>query len=203
MPVDAGTILRVVAELIVPQTTVMQNVFYCKFNDTGPSNENQDVVDDARDWCDAIYGELTAQMKSTIDSGEVKVYQWDTVGLDWDELGSAFLTVDFTNVDDMLPHGVAAIITGRTFNPDVSGRKFFGGFCEDQQNVSLIGAAAAIALGLAGVEWLTSFTGVATGSTFHTGVWSVAQSAFRQFVDILIVNAVMGYQRRRKPGVGI
>lgn len=203
MAVAAGTILRVVGELIVPQSTVMQNVFYCKFDDNGTSNDEQDVVDDCRDWLDDIYGELVAQMKNTIDSGEVKVYEWDTVGLDWDEIGSAFLTVNFTNAGDMLPHGVAAVITGRTFDPDVSGRKFFGGFCEDQQVGSVIGAAAATALALAGSEWLTTFTGAATASTFKTGVWSVAQSTFRQFVATLIVNGIMGYQRRRKPGVGI
>lgn len=203
MTVEAGTILRVVAELLVPSTTVMQNVFYCKFNDTGGSNENQDVVDDARDWCDAIYTTLEDQVKDLIDPGEVKVYVWDTVGLDWDELGSATMVTTFLNGSNMLPHGVAAVITGRTFNPDVNGRKFFGGFCEDQQDVSLLVPAAIVALAFAGSEWQTTFTGLATGSTFHTGVWSVAQSAFRQFVDILIINAVMGYQRRRKPGVGI
>lgn len=203
MSIEAGTILRVVAELLVPSTTVMQNVFYCKFNDTGGSNEDQDVVDDCRDWCDDIYGELVDEMKDQIDSGEVKVYEWDTVGLDWDEVGSATMLVNFVNTDNMLPHGAAAVITGRTFNPDVNGRKFFGGFCESEQDSSLLIAGAVVALGLAGSEWLTTFTGLATGSTFHTGVWSVAQAAFRQFVDILIINAVMGYQRRRKPGVGI
>jgi hypothetical protein len=203
MSVEAGAILRVVGELIMPQGTVAQNVFYATFNDTGGSNADQDVVDDLVDWLGEIYGDLAAQMKDTILGGECKVYEWDTIGLDWDELGSNTLDITPSNGSEMLPHGVAAVVTGRTFDADVNGRKFFAGFGEDQSTASSVGAAALTALLLAAAEWVTTFTGAATGSTFYPGVWSVVQEAFRRFVDNIIVNGFYGYQRRRKPGVGI
>lgn len=203
MSVEAGTILRVVAELIAPQSSVMQNVFYTKFDDTGGSNENQDVVDDCVDWVDALYLTLVDEINASVIPGEVKVYLWDTIGLDWDELGSGSMGTSFTNADQMLPHGVAAIVSARTFNPDVTGRKFFGGFAEDQQSQSILDAAAVIALAFTASAWIEPFTGLATGSVFKPGVWSVVDVAFRQFVETVIINALMGYQRRRKPGVGI
>lgn len=203
MSVEAGTTLRAVAELIMPASTVAQNVYVASFNDTGGSNADQDVVDDMVDWCNAMYLQLVDQMNDTVLPGEVKVYEWDPIGLDWDELGSGTMTFVTANVSQMLPHGVAAVITGRTFNPDVNGRKFFAGFGEDMCSGSNLTGAALTALLLAGAQWLTTFTGTATGSTFYPGVWSVVDSAFRRFVDNLIVNGIVGYQRRRKPGVGI
>lgn len=203
MSIQADTVLRVVSELIMPQTTVAQNVFYAKFLDDGGSNADQDVVDDCVDWMDQIFSDILTLVVSSIDAGECKVYQWDPVGLDWDEVGSNVMTVTFTDADQMLPHGVAAIITGRTVDPDVNGRKYFAGFGEDTCGSSNLSGAAITALLLAGAEWLVPFVGAATGSTFDSGVWSTTQVAFKKFVDNLIVNGVVGYQRRRKPGVGI
>jgi hypothetical protein len=203
MAIEAGAVLRVVAELVMPGSTVAQNVFYATFNDTGGSNADQDVVDDLVDWVDDIFNTIVNQMADSIVAGEVKVYQWDDVDLDWDEIGSNVATFVPADVGEMLPHGVAAVITGRTFDADVNGRKFFAGFGEAEQAGSYWVALALTNLILAGAEWLTSFTGAATGSTFYPGVWSTVQVIFRRFVDNLIVNGVAGYQRRRKPGVGI
>lgn len=203
MSIEAGAILRVVAELIMPGSTVAQNVFYAQFNDTGGSNADQDVVDDLVDWVDDIFNQIVNQMSDTITAGEVKVYQWDALDLDWDEIGSNVATFAPADVGEMLPHGVAAVMTGRTFDADVNGRKFFAGFSEGEQDGSYWVALALTNLLLAGAQWLTTFAGTATGSTFYPGVWSVAQVVFRRFVDNLIVNGVAGYQRRRKPGVGI
>jgi hypothetical protein len=203
MSIEAGAILRVVAELIMPGATVAQNVYYATFNDTGGSNADQDVVDDLVDWVDDIYNQIVDQMDDAIVAGEVKVYIWDTLDLDWDEIGSGVATFVPASVDEMLPHGVAAVMTGRTFDADVNGRKFFAGFAEDEQNQSNWNSGALTNLLLAGAQWLTTFSGAATGSTFYPGVWSTVQVVFRRFVDNLIVNGIAGYQRRRKPGVGI
>lgn len=203
MSIEAGAILRVVAELIMPGSTVAQNVFYATFNDTGGSNADQDVVDDLVDWIDDIFDQIDLQMHSSITAGEVKVYIWDVLDADWDEIGSNVSTYVPAGGGDMLPHGVAAVMTGRTFDADVNGRKFFAGFSELSQSGSNWGGTALTDLLLAGAVWLTTFSGTATGSTFYPGVWSVVQVVFRRFVDNLIVNGIAGYQRRRKPGVGI
>ena len=187
----------------MPQATVAQNVFYAMFLDDGGSNADQDVVDDCAEWLDDIYGALDSEIQATVVPGECKVFQWDPIGGDWDEVGSQTLTFATSGTDQMLPHGVAPVITGRTVDPDVNGRKFFAGFDEAQCNESQVAGTALTALLVAGALWLAPFTGTATGSTFDGGVWSGVQLAFKKFVDNLIVNGIIGYQRRRKPGVGI
>lgn len=203
MSVSANTILRVVGEVVMPATSLAQNVFYTKFLDDGGSNDDQDVIDDCAYWVDQIYNELTSQMSTLITPGECVVYQWDPIDLDWDELGSAALSDVFAGAGDMLPHGVAAVVTGRTVDPDVNGRKFFPGFVEAMCSESAWSGTALTALALAGAEWVTPYTGIETGSGFAPGVWSTVQSEFKAFVINYIINAIAGYQRRRKPGVGI
>lgn len=203
MAVAAGTILRAVAEVIMPSSTVAQNVFYLQFDDDGTSNSDQDVVDDIVEWLDIVYTSFKGKVSDTVLPGEVKVYKWDTVGLDWDEVGSNSLVTVFSGTDQMLPHGVAPVITGRTSDPDVNGRKFLPGFAEDTCNASALTGATISALLITAALWVTDFTGTLTGSNFNPGVWSVVQVAFKAFVDHIIVNGIIGYQRRRKPGVGI
>lgn len=203
MSIPADTVIRCVAELLLPQTSIAQNVFYVKFLDDGGSNADQDVVDDIADYLDALYLAVADEMSDQVVLNEVKCYLWDTVGLDWDEIGSAALTITPNDTGHMLPHGVAAVVTGRTVDPDVNGRKFFPGYGENSQIESTLNGAAITALLVAAAIWVTPFVGTATGSTFDPGVWSVVQVAFKKFVDHIIVNGIMGYQRRRKPGVGI
>lgn len=203
MSIAADTVLRAVAEVLLPGTNIAQNVFYFKFLDDGGSNADQDVVDDIAARCNSIYLALRDQMCDVATVGEVKVYQWDPIGLDWDEVGSAAMTVTLLDTGQMLPHGVAPVVTGRTVDPDVNGRKFFPAYGENAQDESTLNGAALTALAIGGALWISAFVGASTGSTIDPGVWSVTQVAFKKFVDHLIVNAIMGYQRRRKPGVGI
>lgn len=203
MSIAANTVLRVVAEMLMPGTNIAQNVYYFKFLDDGSSNADQDVVDDCRDRCNAIMVAMSEAIADVVILGEVKVYQWDTVGLDWDEVGSNSMSGVMVNTAQMLPHGVAPVVTGRTVDPDVNGRKFWPGFAESMTDASTLNSTALTELLLAGAVWIVAFTGANTGSGFDSGVWSVTQVAFKKFVDNLIVNGIVGYQRRRKPGVGI
>lgn len=203
MSIPADTVLRAVAEILLPGTNIAQNVYYLKFLDDGGSNADQDVVDDIVDYLDTIYNAIKNQISDTVTLGEVKVYMWDTVGLDWDEIGSNSMTITMLDTGHMLPHGVAPVVTGRTVDPDVNGRKFFPGYGENSTTASTLNGTALTALLIAAALWITPFVGSASGSTFDPGVWSTVQVVFKKFVDHIIVNAIIGYQRRRKPGVGI
>lgn len=203
MSIAANTVLRAVAELLLPGTNIAQNVWYFRFLDDGGSNADQDVVDDIVDQLDSMYNSLRNEVSDTVILGEVKVYQWDVVGADWDEVGSGVLATVMLDTGHMLPHGVAPVVTARTTDPDVNGRKFFAGYGENSCNASTLNGTALTALLVIGAQWVLGFTGTATGSAFDAGVWSVKLLAFKKFVDNFIINAIVGYQRRRKPGVGI
>lgn len=203
MSISADTVLRAVAELLMPGTNIAQNVWYFKFLDDGGSNADQDVVDDVTEQLDAMYNSLRNEVSEDVTLNEVKVYQWDTVGQDWDEVGSGVMTNAMLDTGHMLPHGVAPVLTARTVDPDVNGRKFFAGYGENSQIASTLNGTALTALLVIGAQWVLGFTGTATGSGFDAGVWSIKLLQFKKFVDNFIVNGVLGYQRRRKPGVGI
>lgn len=203
MAVPDGAILRVVASLLFPESVIAQNVFYAVFADTGASNDDDDVISDLVDWIEGIYANLNAQIQLDVSATDIKVYIYDATDPDWDEVGSDVLSDAFAGTDEMLPHGVAAVQHAKTTNPDVQATKYWGGFDEDTQNKSIVTSTATTALVAAGLDWVTAFVGAATGGDFGPGVWSPTMTNFLLFNGVYVTNGYMGYQRRRKPGVGI
>lgn len=202
MAVADQTILRVVPSLILPDNVVAQNVFYCRFNDDGSSTDEEDVSDDAVDWVDDIYGEMSSAISTDLTPDICKVYFYDSVGEDWDELGSSLLSFTPSASGDPLPHGTAALVHALSTDPDVRASKYFAGFTEAHHDSLRWTAGTLTQLANAGLEWGADHIGGATGATFNPGVWSIRLGAFLLLNQDLIVNAIAAYQRRRKPGVG-
>lgn len=203
MAVADGAILRIVASMLFPDSVIAQNVFYAVFTDTGSSTDEQDVVDDLRDWVDDIMTEIENSISNMITPGTVKVYNYDAGDDDWDEVGESNMLWEPVSVVDMLPHGVAALIHAKSSDPDVQAAKFFGGLDEDKQADGTWSAPVLAVLALAAAEWVAPFVGATTGADFFPGVWSVVNSNFFYFNQTVVINSIPAYQRRRKPGVGI
>lgn len=203
MAVAEGTILRVVLQILFPDSSLMQNIFYCILTTAGGSDDDEDVVSDMNDWLEEILGNFNAQLFDTLGGGETVVYEYDTVGEDWDEVGGEVINLGAASAEDMLPHGVAFNIQGNCLDPDVRGRKYFGGFCENNQTDGTWNTSITVPMLAAGADWITAFVGAATGATFTPGVWSPTQVAFKPFSNVIIISNVPAYQRRRKPGVGV
>lgn len=203
MAVADGAILRIVASLLFPDSVIAQNVFYAVFADTGTSDDEQDVVDDLADWVDAMYTDIAQFILATIDPSGIKVYNYDSGDDDWDEVGDAALTFTPIGSGEMVPHGVAQVVHAKTTNPDIQATKFLGGLPEGNKSASTPTAPALAAYGNFNDTWVTPFVGTATGADFAPGVWSPTRTNFFLFSGTTVVNGVLGYQRRRKPGVGI
>jgi hypothetical protein len=133
----------------------------------------------------------------------LKVYNYDAIDDDWDEVGDSVWVDTFIGGGDMLPHGVAGVIHAKSLDPDVQGAKYIGGIVETQHETAGFVAQAMTAMVDFAQIWTQSFVGSATGGDFVPGVWSVVQTNLRLFSGVEIVNVTAGYQRRRKPGVGI
>ena len=203
MAISGGTILKVVVSLAFPSSVVAQNVFWTLYTASGSDHSDNAVLNDLETWVEAIYAELLDLMHTNVSLDNMKVYQYDVSEDDFDEVGEEALVGVGTDAADYLPLGVAAVTNANTEDPDVQGRKFWGGFTE-QENVSGgLTAAALVAVAAAVVEWVTPFTGASTGSGFNVGVWSPTKGTFNDFTGASFINADFGYQRRRKPGVGI
>lgn len=203
MSVAENSILRVVQQLTWSDGNIMQNVFNMTVSGGTPPYDDQEVANDAADWMDEIYDGLAAAMSDELNTGEATVYKYDPVGDDWDEVASDVPTFTPVAGGEYLPTGVAAMIRANSTDPDVQGRKFFGGFTEDVQlDGGWTGTFIALLI-LAALDWITPFVGASTGADFVPGVWSPTQTAFKAFVEHSIVNGIANYQRRRRPGVGI
>lgn len=203
MAVSDGAILRIVASMLFPDNVIAQNVFNAVFADTGGSNDTDDVISDLVDWVEAMYTEVAPAMSDEITSSDIKVYEYDSVDDDWDEVGTDTWSVSFTQSSEMLPHGVACVVHGRTIDPDTLGTKYLGGFAEDQQDASDWISTLLTKAGLFLIEWYTPFVGAATGGDFAPVIWSPTDTVARIMNETGYVNGQVGYQRRRKPGVGI
>lgn len=204
MTVPTGTILRVVASLGYTDGEINQNVYNCRISGGGGPWDELDILDDAEDWLDNMYANVTAAITSDMDGLSTTVYKYDTVGDDWDEVGVNPFTFNPTaGVSDGLPRGVAALITAKSTDPDVDARKYIPGFYEGYLTSGLWIAGAVTALAALGADWVLPFVGAATGADFTPVVWSVVGKAALDLIDTIIVPTIPAYQRRRKNNVGI
>lgn len=133
----------------------------------------------------------------------MRAYVYDPVDDDYDEVGSEALTFTPVNATHALPHGVAGLVNCKTTDPDVNGKKYFGGLAEDQHDDGVWSSAFLTLLTAAAAEWVTPFVGAVTGADFTPGVWSPTRSIFYAMSGTVILPAIAAYQRRRKQGVGI
>lgn len=203
MPVLDDAILRIVASMLWSDAGVNQNVYNAKISGGGGPYDDIDVADDAVDWLDNMYLNITANCSDEIAGNSCIVYKYDTAGLDWDEVTSQVWNWNPGVTSDYLPRAVAALLRLWTTDPDVQGKKYLPGFTEDVNDDGLFGAGVLVNLLAFAADWYTPFVGAATGATFTPGIWSVAQTLFLAGVDHIAVSAIPAYQRRRKRNVGI
>jgi len=181
----------------------MQNVFNAVVTGGGGPWDEEDIVDDAVDWCDTMFANLTANMVNVVDGSQVQVYEYDAVDDDWDEVGSDLWTFNPTGTSDQLARGVAALINAKSLDPDISGKKYLGGLNEAMLTNGLWESAAVTAFANFAADWITSFTGSTSGADWAPGIWSVAETVFKLMSGTYIIPTIPAYQRRRKRGVGV
>lgn len=203
MSVADGDVLRIVASMLWTDGNVNQNVFNVIMGGSGAPWDDVDIIDDAQDWLDDMYANITAHASDEIDGNEVIVYKYDAVGDDWDEVGSQSWTWNPTSVTDQLPRGVAGLVRLWTEDPDVQGKKYIPGLTESSVNDGLFNAGVLTDLLAFAADWYLPFVGAASGGTFTPGIWSVVGKLLVEAVDHIASSAIPAYQRRRKRNVGI
>ena len=203
MSVQVGDILKMVAILNWVDGDIMQNVFNAVIGGTGGPYDDEDIVDDALAWIDALYTGTEGRFTTDVSGSEVRVYIYDSVDDDWDEVGSGAWTFVGTDPGDVLPRGVALLVNAKTIDPDVSGKKYLGGATESGQTDGLWTSTALGGYATWAAEWVDPFVGSVSTADWITGVWSVKNTVFKPFTGTVIIPTIPAYQRRRKQGVGI
>jgi hypothetical protein len=203
MAISNGDVLKIVASLVYPDDVIMMNVFHVVATTIVGDGAEDDVVLDLAQYAFNIYNELAASVGEDMDDDILKMYVYDSIDEDFDEIGSSLWSLGATQTGELLPHGVALMQTFYTIDPDVQGRKYWGGFTElDQVDGSWASQILANAV-LAADEIVGTYVGVETGSTYQPVVWSPTQLNAFLYSGVVISNSIVNYQRRRRPGVGI
>lgn len=203
MTVTVGDILKVVAVMQWDNGNIAQNVFSVLIGGGSGPFANLDVVDDMEDWLDDMYANVAIRMHENMDGSELRVYVYDSVDDDYDEIGSGVWSFLPGNTGDELPLGVAALINAKTTNADVNGKKYLPGMVQTNVVDGLWEGTTLAALVLFGVDWTTAFVGATSAAEFTPGVWSPTRTLFFPFSGTEIIPTIPAYQRRRKQGVGI
>jgi len=203
MSISVGDVLKVVAIAAWLDGSITENVFAAVVAGSGGPFDDADVVDDMVDWVDDMYANLTSKSTDEMDGSEVKVYKYDAVDDDFDEVGSDTWAWNPTSTTEHLPQGVAVLVNCKTSDPDVNGKKYLAGTTEAYNNNGSIESALLTDVAAFALDWVTGFVGATSGATFAPGVWSPTKTMFYAMSGSVIIPTIYAYQRRRKPGVGI
>lgn len=203
MSITVGDILRVVAVMAWTDGDIAQNVFNAVITGSGGPFTDADIVADAKAWLDNMYANMTGEISNQIDGSEVRVYLYDSVDDDWDEVGSDTWTWDPTETNEPSPRGVSILINARTLDPDVSGKKYLAGNTIQDIDDSLFSAAIVANAVLFAADWYTAFTGGTSGASWTPAIWSPTRTNALVLNGTVLVPTIPAYQRRRKQGVGI
>jgi len=196
--VVAGDFVKATARMLLfnGQSTI-ENVFYFRAID-GPGEDSL-VCEELAQWIDDFYKELVAKITTNLTFEDVTCFNVSTE----QPMGSALFpdTAAGSLSGDVLPGGVAALITLRTGRNRTLGRKYLGGFTEGDSNDGALYTGLITALGAAGALMLENFLGEATNVLWQPGIVS-KYGPFWSFTEAVVRN-IWAYQRRRRPGTGI
>jgi hypothetical protein len=203
MSIPIDTVLKIAQSILLPDEQIAINVFWALLGDAvggGPLAES-DVIDAAANYLDLIYAEIDDMISDLIASTVVEVWTVDEPTGDLTPVGDGATTWVGLDTNDPLPNGVAGICSMKTDNTEVTGRKFIPGINEvavDDNNLDTIPFGRLLDFA---VEWATEYTD-ANDVVLSPGVYSGAKANFYAATGTVIANNIVGYQRRRKPGVG-
>lgn len=203
MTIPVGTFLRVVAVMNWLDGEVAQNVFNAVIGGAAGPYDEADIVADALDWVETMYDTITDMLSDNLDGAEIRVYEYDPVDDDFDEVGSSAWVQNFSSAAENLPRGVAMLINCKTIDPDVNGKKYIPGLTEAASEDGLWTAAFITQLLLFAAEWVGPFTGATSTAPWVPGVWSPTRTLGLPMSGTVLAPTIPAYQRRRKEGVGI
>lgn len=203
MSIPEGTIIKIAQNYLLPDEQTAVNVFWQEVNNNaGPGDlDDDDVLDAVANWLDQLYAEVVASLADVIVSTICEVWTVNEATGDLTPVGDAATTWDGTSVNDPLPNGVAGICTLKTTETDVTGRKFLAGYHDTAADDNNLIVAALARLVDFAINWATQYIDP-NDVILDPGVYSTVLASFFGATGTIVANAIVGYQRRRKPGVG-
>lgn len=206
MTIDIGDVIRVVLTWDTPLASLAQNVWHMEMTSGTPVGETATLA--ALDTQYAVaFAEIDQEINDEFEAVQFEIFKWDFTLHQWDGAGARALTGNVgIDAGDYLPHGVAYVVRYLTAASRRQGRQFIPGIPDTKVTSGVLESTTETALAAFLADWGTD---LAPGSaimelcTFNTEPLSDLYETTSLATGSYIVNSLPGYQRRRKPGVGI
>lgn len=206
MTIAVGDVIRIVAEWDIPDGTIAQLVYHV-FGDFGTTGTDAQMLTAAEGALQTAWANIAANVADSVLGADLEAYKWDFTLNRWDGLGSIpMIGIDGTNVNQMLPHGAAGLVKINTEALRRQARKYVPGLAEDTQDEGTISGAVVTNLALFGLDLDDAFLvgGLTVGfCTFNTDPLSPLFETYSEASGTAGAEAIVAYQRRRRPGTGI
>lgn len=198
---STGDIIKIVIAFTMPDNVVAQLVTHYIVK-TGSDIAEGDTLDAIDTALATAWANIEDRIVDGVLGDTMKLSVWDAINEQFDEVASKSVTgFDGVSVAEMLPHGVAGVIRFFTAIGRRQGRKFIMGLTEGSQQDGDLEALAITDLSNFALAWDNNVT--IDSTQIAMGVFNEVTGSLQQFINTVAVNTVVGYQRRRKAGVGI
>jgi len=198
MPFSSDDVLEVTCKLNFDGISAIRNIYHLQAVN-GSSGADEDICDDIAAYMSTMYASIDSLFPDNVNAETIKV-----VNLTEDRvMGEVAWTAAFEGgegTSNSLALGVAAVIRMATAVRGCQGRKFIGPLQVAMiTDDALIGTSYLTSLATFAAYMLGNIT--AEGAVLQFVVWRrIAMTAAA--IGEVIVNAIPGYQRRRKQNVG-
>lgn len=178
----------------------MQSVMHFEYSGAGDTDE--EIGDEISGHFTSMYTNVEDRFDQMVLSEEVSCWKWDTALSRWDGMYSEpWLFIIGEVVGQQLPNGAAALVRLYTALPRRQGRKFISGISGSQY---LDAGWEALMLADMALFVADSVVSIATANgTLQPGLFNTVTESYIPFKGAGAINVFCGYQRRRRPGVGI
>lgn len=199
-------VLRVVAEWAIPDGTVAQLVYHFIQTAGGPISSAQ-FLTAVVTALELAWDNIEDIIADEVLGGTIGIALYDFINHQFDGLESSPLVdVDGANITEMLPHGAAGLVKIFTAAARRQGRKYVHGLTEASNDAGTLIPTTVTDLALFAADLDDDVA--AGGATFRYCTFNVDPlSALYETASIasgtVQAEAVVAYQRRRRPGTGI
>lgn len=201
MTVVSSNIVRATVNMLMPDSSTHQNVFFYRAG-SGVNDTDSNVIAAIETSLGTAYADIDAMLNTNNLFGDVEVALSTNGGATFFDIGSQPMSIpNPVDTTDMSPHGVAAVIRFGGEGTGRQGRKFIGGISEDWFTRSTI-----ITLGVSNLALFATLLNndiAVAGGDLEFGWLRRTPLSFIKHSGVVTVNTTVGYQRRRKPGVGV
>lgn len=196
-----GDKIRITAQWALAEGGVAQWVWHYQHT-SGADQDNDDVLSSIEAQLRLAWDEIEAIVDNSTLGDTIELALFDAVLGQFDTVAELNMTnEDGTAVGEALPQGVAGIVKFFTAVGRSLGKKFVFGLFEGAQVDGLLTASAIIDLIAFALEFDDDV--LSGAANLRPGNFNPVTGLFRAWSKAVGVNDVVGYQRRRKPGVGL